>query len=243
MGMGSGTRKGRLDFWEQLPHERKKTIAYHVAGQAAMHFFFCSGFYDINMRGNHEIKSMVREPMTPPELVIEYYKSCPIMGIEPARSRAMTSSMEMLGGPCAENMLVNGDSRWLDRLYESHRDHNLTGQTDLSRVIRYSRALYGDAGMADRFIRRMATWTQEALSMPRLWGVVESLAERLINQKTMSGDAAYTIMGKAWGDKEHVPYCSIKKWRRRVFRKMIRNVPAPGDNDQTGADDAASLSP
>lgn len=84
-------------------------------------------------------------------------------------------------------------------------------------AVAVAKALYGDNGNAWRFVQRMSSWTDEALGQPRLWAVVEALAERLQTVKTrMSGGRVEKIMTKAWGGPYGLPYMDMgRKWRRR----------------------------
>jgi len=93
---------------------------------------------------------------------------------------------------------------------------------DLTRARRIAEALYGETGRAWAYLRRMAEWTDEAASDPRLWRVIAALAERLVIAKTLGRDRAWAIMETAWGDSDSLPILEMgRKWRRRFLCKRM----------------------
>jgi hypothetical protein len=66
----------------------------------------------------------------------------------------------------------------------------------------------------------VAGWTDEVLSEPRAWRVVEALAAELLRAETLDRDPAWQVMAAAWGAGRTVPILELgRKWRGRLFAR------------------------
>jgi hypothetical protein len=91
--------------------------------------------------------------------------------------------------------------------------------TDIHNAVTTACEFYGANHKARRLLRRMVTWTDEAIAYPRLWAVVEALAEQLLLARArIMGNRARRIMEEAWGESSaKKPYLEMgAKWRRRL---------------------------
>lgn len=125
--------------------------------------------------------------------------------------------MHYLAGYAVESKLAPPEAvSWLDKNLEEGEWEDSDGE-DLNKAVHLAKRLCGDNGHVWRMVRRMASWTDEALSHPRLWAVVEALSEQLLTVKTrMCGKRARRIMDKAWGENPLLPYMEMGQlWRRR----------------------------
>lgn len=204
--------------WDGMPEERRREIAYHEAGHAVMFFFFGESIDGINMRGSVNFAAMVKKRAMALYGHVAHMRSTALHSL--AKATAARECMINLAGPCAAHIFNGGTSEWLDELFEDHWDEELIDNTDLTKTIKMAKALHDTPGRQQQFINRMAQWTEEALSMPHLWRLVEALGERLNTQKSMTGDSALRIMQKAWGDRGSLPFYEDPKWKRRLAPKI-----------------------
>ena len=201
--------------------ERKRATAYHEAGHAAMQFMFCNhpNIEYIDMRGNLNAAGCV---WSRPFGLLNWIPEVPGSGHPRALSLFHGKQLMMfyLAGYAAEHRLAPASSwHWLDEQMDmADCRWNRTdprGRHDLSIAIELAKALHGTHGNAWRFLRQMAAWTDEALSHPRLWGVVVALAEQLATAKKIGGNRVCRIMDGAWKE-ACLPYMEMgPKWRRR----------------------------
>jgi hypothetical protein len=209
---------------DDITPERKREHAYHEAGHVAILFMFGRAF-DINhidMRGNLDLAASINVSNVYSVELIENAlrdnntQRCLQLGVK-------QDIMFGLAGYAAGNRLKEpDDTDWLDQLIKDD-EWEVEGH-DIFEVIRTANSLWGEPkdgcicsrGTWSR-IRRLAAWTDEALSHPRLWAVVEALAEQLQTVKTrMFTRRICHITRTAWGDLGFPPYRSMgPKWRRR----------------------------
>ena len=202
--------------------EERREIAYHEAGHAAMHWMFgdFDAIHHIDMRGGFGFHAAVVSQKLNIKKLSSWYPRTLL------QFQAKQQIMGLLAGHAAENLLGGGDvESWIscrmqerEELSEDHDPFLWDKGTDLYHAFEIAKVVHGDNGLAVRMIRRVATWTDEALSHPRMWAVVEALAAQLMNIKTrMSGRRAERIMLRAWGVLyEGIPFLTMgRKWKRR----------------------------
>lgn len=206
--------------------EEKRIDAYHEAGHAAVHWMFgnSNNIRFIDMRGNLDGRAFVsakRWNLGKFDLTDSLTRCFVALNTK-------RDVMNCLAGYAAENRIRPSDyDHWLDEQLDMNgcdwSEGNPKDPHDVARALRAAKNLRGDNGNAWRFLRQMASWTDDALSHPRLWDVVATLAERLAGVKArMSGAVACRIMDKAWGDEATLPYMDMgRRWRRR-FRMSRR---------------------
>lgn len=198
----------------------RRRAAYHEAGHAAILWMFAShhDIHFIDMRGNGHFTAFVRVDR------VMWFQGCELQDKTMKRLATLAAQkyvMYDLAGFAAEARL-DGDSGsvWLDDLLDMD-EWECNDTHDFHRAVQVSKALFGDNGHARQFVKRMASWTEEALADPQLWSVVESLAERLQTVKTrIFGGRVADIMAKAWGEPSGLPWRKMgTKWRRRLTSK------------------------
>ena len=200
--------------------EEKRIDAYHEAGHAAVDWMFgnSNNIRFIDMRGNLDSRAFVsakRWNLGKFDLADSLTRCFVAL-------HTKQDVMNCLAVYAAENRIRPSDyDHWLDEQLDMNgcdwSEGNPKDPHDVARALRAAKNLRGDNGNAWRFLRQMASWTDDALSHPRLWDVVATLAERLAGGKArMSGAVACRIMDKAWGDETALPYMDMgHKWRRR----------------------------
>jgi len=205
---------------ERLTRIMKRENAYHEAGHAVIPWMFGvhSNLQFIDMRGTRAVAAYVRHR---DEMVSAIQGNWDRRNSElflHMKREAERRVMADLAGPAAADRVRDSEGYWYDELME---DWGLLGDDpnhDAGLAVVLTKALYGDTGRAWQFLRRMAQWTDEALSHPQVWAVVEALADRLQSTKTrLSGSSANRIMDRAWGLPGTFPLAHMgRTWRRRL---------------------------
>lgn len=182
---------------------KRKDTEFHEAGHAAMLFFFGNSEnfrgIDMNPSGNYVAA------------VLDDYM------ITKFRGAAMAHLMGFLAGPCVDSLRGLLGKDWLNELLNNQsqmesRTSDISAAVEIAAVYHY----HADYVAQRRMLRTAAKWTEEALSHPRLWAVVEALAKRLKRHQTMAAYVAWQIMGDAFGPCDGTPYKSFgKQWQRR----------------------------
>lgn len=216
-------RKKHYAELRRLQAEERRLTAYHEAGHASVFWLFGNLEdlqYDayIDMRRTRDRHASIRAGGTDAAHYIEHFG---LSDPKKAKREAQRSVIFHLAGYAAQSRVdPNLGEEWLCEMLDTGEDL-LYEEGDIGRAVRDSEALYGENSSACWFLNRMFIWTEEALSHPRLWGVVEALANRLQTVKTLiSGAAIIEIMENAWG-KSPEPYRGAAwmqmgyKWRRR----------------------------
>ena len=231
-----------LSFRLKTEQERREVV-YHEAGHVSMHWLFgtLSDLAYIDIRGSGYFPAVVVSRGIDAIDMIEGCDRRDKQALGLVEIKARQSVMYHLAGFAAEdrvkyvppggaeirvtmNKLIvqsEGGSElplWFaDLLYGDPNELLAEDDYDFMRAVNTAKALYGETEESQRFLREMAQWTDEALSHPRLWAVVESLAERLQTITTkLSAQSAIKIMSDAWGDRSGVPYEQMgQKWQRR----------------------------
>ena len=210
--------------------ETKRETAYHEAGHAAILWMFGNAheIVLIKMKGTAGRCAQVRRRLYDlVKAILDGPRATPFDGLNPVaryvvRMHAQREMLYRLAGYATEGKLSPPDSmHWLETALEEG-EWEWNEEEDLSKAVKLANAVCGDNGNAGRMLRRMASWTDEALSHPRLWGVVEALAEQLATVKgRMSGHKAYLIMKEAWGEGT-LPYLEMgRRWRRRFCLRGV----------------------
>lgn len=201
----------------------KREIAYHEAGHAAITWLFgkFSDLQFIDMQGSDEALAFVNTRADLMAIVEQHPEQYRNASAEMQRVIRLQSKMRMmfnLAGFAAENRVQPPESgwHWLEELMADDCWVLCEGH-DLLCATRLARAIHGPNGNAIRFLKRMATWTDEAFAEPRLAAAVDALADRLVRVKTrLDGPAAVRTMDRAWGNPTALPYLELgRKWRRR----------------------------
>ncbi|MBN2577646.1 MAG: hypothetical protein JXB10_01465 [Pirellulales bacterium] len=198
--------------------EKRRQNAYHESGHAVILFMFCN-HYDIeqiNMFGTFENHAHVRMR----SLNLKYLSSG--MGKIPVwmQLQAKMKIMYFLGGYAAEGRVGKyQNEHWFQEEIDSG-DWEFSEGEDINKAVSLAKVVWGDNGQAWKILRRLAAWTDEALSHPRLWSVVNALSERLIAVKRrISGGRVCKIMEDAWGE-PGLPCMEMgRQWRRRFNMK------------------------
>jgi hypothetical protein len=204
----------------EIETQLRRRAAYHEAGHAAILWMFAShhDLHFIDMRGYGGFTAFVRVDR------VLWFQGCELQDKTTKRVATLAAQkyvMYDLAGFAAEARFDgHSGSVWLDDLLDMD-EWECDDTHDVHRAVQVSNALCGDNGHAWRFVKRMASWTDEALAEPRLWAVVESLAERLQMVKTrISGSRVADVMAKAWGEPSGLPWKKMgTKWRRRLTVK------------------------
>jgi hypothetical protein len=169
----------------------------------------------IDMRGNKTSEAFVRGQSLGVVGPIETAKDLKGMVRHIYRLGYQKECMVTLAGYAAQSRVDDElcGKDWYDILVVNGE---WASDDDLTRAVSAATVFYGDNGNAWRFLKRMASWTDEAFNHPQLWAGVESLAERLQSVRTrITGDRVFDIMNKAWPNTT-LPYWNMgKKWRRR----------------------------
>ncbi len=147
-----------------LTPEQRRQTAYHEAGHVLVLWMY--GQYGdlrkIDMRPNFSRIAVVNAKG-------EAFLPCTL----PQTSRAV---LFCLAGACAANRVVSNIPDWLDwELNEWEADGSDPGH-DMGKAIAVTGTLYGNSKRAETFVRRCAMWTDELMTHPRCWRVVEALA-------------------------------------------------------------------
>jgi len=205
-----------------IPRSIRKSICFHEAGHAAMHWFWgtAGDFCHIDMRPNSDFLASVRWRPVASEAEIGEMRSWP----SAARGMATRCIMQLLGGPCAQNLECDRDEEWFELLMFNEWEPGPDQKSDIARAVRIALALTGEKGpepgpRSRTFLAKISRWTDEAFGDPRLWGVVEALACRLQHvQSILDGDEAWEVMKRAWGgDPSWAALEMGRKWRRRLI--------------------------
>ena len=141
-----------------------------------------------------------------------------------------------LAGPYSDGATEPSDSHWLELAIEISDDFDamdhwggiLTEQMvldylkslspldDITVATLYAYCLFPRSRRrAWRWLDMVAKWTEEMLSLPRMWSAVESLADVLLRQNTMERFRCLDLIGKAMNHKGAPLYLQLPKWRQR----------------------------
>lgn len=210
--------KQTLGQRKQTDVQAKRRYAYHEAGHATIHWMFgeSSNIAFIDMQGYYGAWAFVQARRRNIPATVQYFDQTDALTRQMTILQAKQWLVHDLAGYAAQSRVDQElGGTWLDSLLDEG-EWQYCDSHDISRAVCASNALYGNGGNAWRFLRQMAFWTDEALDHPRLWAVVESLAERLQAVKTrISGRRVLDIMEKAWPDAV-LPVMEMgQKWRRR----------------------------
>jgi hypothetical protein len=170
-------------------------------------FGLAGDIVDINMRGTFGNHAIVRSRLFNPAI----YEEMP--GLH--RLHVKQRMMYLLAGYAAASRFSDrANATWLDDCLD---EWECVKGDDLHQAFDLAKSVWGDNGNAWRMLRRMASWTDEALSNPRLWAVVNALAEQLLTVKTrISGNRVCKTMNDVWGEIANLPYMEMgRHWRRR----------------------------
>lgn len=223
-----------------IDDDERREVAYHEAGHASMHWLFgtVSDLGYIAMNGNAVHTAFVRSRRTNVIGLIESCDPHDRAAVDRATLKAQQVVMYSLAGMAAESrveyvpefaakaiavaremkaQLGFNTPLWFYEVASPQELEIYEGEHDFDKAHQVAQALYGDSGKCWEFLERMAVWTDEALSHPRMWAVVEALAERLQTIKTrLSAQAAIKIMSAAWGESTGLPYLQIgPDWEQR----------------------------
>jgi hypothetical protein len=136
--------------------------------------------------------------------------------------------MISLAGPCAQNKVGKHSKFWLDELIEEDWAGRRRNESqDVVKAIRAVQFIKG-ANRWEPFLRKVASWTEEALSHPRLWAAVSSLAKGLKRAKRLSAYQAFDLLDAGWGDLDgSTPLSAMgKEWKRGLQFPPRRKTPA-----------------
>jgi hypothetical protein len=203
----------------------RRSVAYHEAGHAAIHWFFgtLGDFYGISMVPNGDTWARVTSKGCNWDfrVVVE-----PLTKVLPrqARVNAARCILFNLAGPWVQNQVEDRDPTWLDVEVDLHWDDGAgyDDDADVCRAIRAAFAAVGEKGSRPwSMLRRVARWVEEALSEPRMWRVVEALATRLQQVDVLGPEEAIGLMEDAYGGHVTPQAYACRKWRRR-FRALRR---------------------
>ena len=201
--------------------EQVRLIAYHEAGHAAMHWFFGSfgDLIHIDMAGDERNLAFVRQTSFAllPMMVRGAALISPCLG----RATAAKAIMHHLSGPCTENRACERDPEWLAYLLDGW---NLYPGSDAALAVEAAEAAFPEAKTSKpawTLLRRVGRWVDECFSEPRMWTVVEALANRLATATVMEADEAWGVMQQAWGGECcGAPWTMGRKWRRRFHSPL-----------------------
>lgn len=210
--------------WEKISPGKRRQTAFHEAGHAAVHWLFADeGFQFVSMGDDGRVFGFVRHVGFghSPEHIAAIAETWRAGGL----SRAAHTIMLNLAGPCVQNIherSIGKDSGygedWLDELIDEHFGDE---GTDIANAIAAAAAVYPTERRQFGFLRRVAGWTDEAFSDPRVWSAVASLAARLEVADLVEADEAFDLMAAGWGeDAPGMPILALgRKWRRRFLPK------------------------
>ena len=194
--------------------EWEHALAYHEAGHAAMYFFFgeLGDICYIDMVPSRDSDACVFARNGSMSLL----RSDASISMGLKRLYATKVIMQKLAGLCAENRVTCRNKKWF-RCPVLRRDLKAGKQFDFPQAMEAAKMVYANSDQADQFAELIATWTEDALTIPRLWAVVEALAEQLKSVERLEGDDAREVMVTAWGDGDLPPYMHVgSEWRRRL---------------------------
>ena len=194
--------------------EWRSVMAYHEAGHAAMYFFFgqLGDLCHIDMvpSGDTDACVVTRN--------VSMFWLCSDSSV-PMGLRKLNATkiiMQKLAGPCAQNRVTRRDTEWF-RCPMLRRDWKGGEQPDFAQATEAAKFVYDDADQANQFAEQIATWTEQALIIPRLWAVVEALAKQLESVDLLEAVDALATMTTAWGDGDIPPSMHVgPDWRKRL---------------------------
>lgn len=222
------TLESLLQMRASLTPEMRREIAYHEAGHAAMLFMFGRerGIIEIDMLGNQHYAARVRHA----PFALGHVFMWPGISLSDIRRilgsrcevEAKQAIMHGLAGYAAQARIYPPPYHWFDVCWEQQDSYDwnpedAASSDDVIAALHIARTMKGRNGNAYRLLKRMADWTDEALSHPQLWAVVQALAESLLTTKRrMGASRVCRIMQSAWGNDLPRPYAQMgRKWRRR----------------------------
>lgn len=204
--------------------------AYHEAGHAVMRWAFGDGqhIHSIDM-GEDLFSAHVEVHIRPFFMQFEQMAQAEsISSRDRAKILQRLAQKEMmckLVGLAIEGRVAepSGYASWL----ECELDWDAMGDTrsDFRYAIQAAKLMQGHNGEdADKLLYQTARWVDEALSHPRLWAVVESLAKQLLTvTPPMPGRRAFQVMNKAWGRKSRLPLLELgPEWKQRFPRSFFK---------------------
>lgn len=201
---------------------RRRVIAYHEAGHAAMVFFYGKNWIEyIDLRADESKPPRVRMLEYTPDDIAAFQKD----DMRNATNHAKMYIMIKFAGPAAQ-CSVDVDSvegyddfhKWFNEEVNAYeRCGWQSSPCDFTDACEAAKALHGSRGRKwFQFMRQVADWSNELILHPRMDAIVDALANTLLREQFVKGETAWEIMTNAWGY-DGCPLSSFeRKWRRRV---------------------------
>jgi hypothetical protein len=206
--------------WDTYDRDHIREHAFHEAGHAVVEFLLGRArghLVHISMRGDHAVAARVRRERCMDVMFLHQLRG-PIADDQHAFARAMAvrEAVQCFAGPAAEwEATGDPDDHWFSHLCKAA---DYEENSDFDDALLFARKVTNSEGKAWLLLRRIAAWTDELLSLPRVWKTVESLANSLHHGIEMPGAVACEIMERAWGGDHRLPIFTLgRKWRRRML--------------------------
>ena len=237
--------------------ERKRATAYHEAGHAALAFLFGNqgDLAHIDMKGTKEFRACCKA-YGPDEWQDRTGAATGVPSGDPSAILAPMAKrrvMQLLAGFAAQWRVCPSDfagyPSWFDAVCatfpEKWDDSDEGSFHDMAAAVRTAKHLYGDNGSAWAFLRRMARWTDEALQYPRLWAVVQALADRLLTVKPDKRNPGFISSCKRHGATRATATAAATRPTAKNTTRAILKSAGSGvdDSNGTAADDRPAAPP
>jgi len=193
-------------------HEAGHFIARKFSGLEASHILGISIIPCMENLGRVTYESPFAErtlPEVPPSL---------------KRSNGFMLLLEKLAGYRAEMIADKSEEQTVFEHCEQQGVFMEEEGGDIQRAVRIAEIMARPFMPPSRILTLADRWTEDMLSIPAVWGAVETLASLLIARGELGGEEAYSLvhgLGVPW-------VYSIPKWRRRLFFKQGGPSGSPG---------------
>jgi hypothetical protein len=215
---------------ETAMSKHRRGTAYHEAGHAVILWAFGGGELDyIDMGRASDADAMAQ---------VQAYVQSSVQRVDVMVKLSSDQSIRWRLVHEAKRRVMYTFAGWISEGIDSGQLVGLKGEYtregwcyDWDKAIATGRAVYG-CTQVNRFLHRMAAWTLDAVTHPRIWPVIAALAERLQSATSrMYRREAYEVMDAAWGEgrktqsyypwerEMSLPCLSMgPQWRRRFLR-------------------------
>ena len=194
--------------------ENRRAIAFHEAGHAVAAWLF--GEIPIQITVLNEAMDVARGRLgsVAVDSPIGLFSVIDAMNRDSRAGRqcAARAIVGFMAGPCAEGICTS-NHYWYREMVALR---NIEG-SDAHWVLEFAAQVYlPEARRHQRWLATLRDWTQELLSAPRVWTVVETLALQLTATDVLDDLDAMIVMDEAWGTQDAIPIESLgARWRRR----------------------------
>jgi hypothetical protein len=222
-----------VQFGESEMHrswDERRTTVYHEAGHAVVFWLFGEWVESIEIHSDkraeklHEWGRVITGKGLNPVDQVSILEGTPMQ-----RPAAASAILGWMAGPFAGDTAADQAEGWFGWLFEQHYEFPQPN-SDAAKILQVADAMYPmHDGRKWRYLRMLATWTEELFANADVARVHAALVSKLAGRQRLRGGDAFGVMNAARGRNDVFPILSLgPTWRRR-FRPLFRSWRRPAE--------------